>query len=327
VLLLDDLRTSEIGVQSIAHSVVQLEQVTASYGGERRRMRVQKVRGVAFRGGHHDFVIRRGGLTVFPRLVAAEHCEAFGQDIVASGIPELDVLLGGGLRFGTSVLLVGPAGAGKSVLSTQYAIAAARRGERSACYIFDEAIPTFLTRSDGLGLPIREPLASGLVTLQQLAPAELSPGEFDHRVRQAVEQGARLIVIDSLSGYLNAMVEAHLVIIQLHELLSYLSARGVLTLLTVAQHGFVGDQMHTPIDVSYLSDAVILMRYFESAGRLRQAISVVKKRDGAHERTIRELQLGPGVRVGQPLHDFQGVLAGTPVYLGHQRDLLADGDR
>jgi circadian clock protein KaiC len=326
VLLLDDLRNSELGVQSIAHSVVQLEQLALGYGSERRRLHVQKLRGVAYRGGHHDFIIRRGGLAVFPRLVAADHREDFDQTLVPSGVAELDVLLGGGLRFGTSVLLVGPAGAGKSVLTTQYAVAAAQRGERTACYIFDEAIATLLTRSDGLGIPIREPLGSGLVSVQQLAPAELSPGQFDHLVRQAVETGARLIVIDSLNGYLNAMAEAQLVMIQLHELLSYLSARGVLTLMTLAQHGFVGDQVQTPLDISYLADVVMLMRYFEAAGRLRQAISVIKKRDGAHERTIRELRLGPGVSVGPPLREFQGVLTGAPLYLGPERELFNSGN-
>ena len=234
-------------------------------------------------------------------------------------------MLGGGLHWGTSALLMGPAGVGKSVLATQYATAAAERGQRAAIYVFDEGVPTFLARADGLGLHLREHVANGQITIQQLAPAQLSPGEFDSLVRRAVEaRGARVVVIDSLNGYLNAMVDVDLVLVQLHELLSYLNARGVLTLLTVAQHGFVGDQIQSPLDVSYLADTVVLLWYFESAGRLRQAISAVKKRNGAHERTIREFRLGPGVRVGQPLREFQGLLAGAPVYLGPEHALSDD---
>jgi circadian clock protein KaiC len=325
VLLLDDVQPSGDGVQSISHSVVQLEQAPRGYGAERRRLRVMKLRGVSYLGGYHDFVMQTGGLTVFPRLVAAEHHEPFTPGLVSSGLQELDALLGGGLHWGTSALLMGPAGVGKSVLATQYATAAAERGQRAAIYVFDEGVPTSLARADGLGLHLREHVANGQITIQQLAPAQLSPGEFDSLVRRAVEaRGARVVVIDSLNGYLNAMVDVDLVLVQLHELLSYLNARGVLTLLTVAQHGFVGDQIQSPLDVSYLADTVVLLRYFESAGRLRQAISAVKKRNGAHERTIREFRLGPGVRVGQPLREFQGLLAGAPVYLGPEHALSDD---
>ncbi len=327
VLLLDDVHPAGDGVQSIAHSVAQLERSVPAYGSQRRRLQIVKVRGVAYSGGYHDFIIRRGGLTVFPRLVAAEGSETFTPESVPSGVDELDALLGGGLDRGTSALLIGPSGVGKSTVAIQYVRAMAERGQVAAVHLFDEGVPTFLARADGLGLPLREHVAQGRITLHQLAPAQLSPGEFDFLVRQAIDaQGARVVVIDSVNGYLNAMVEAHLVTVQLHELLSYLGARGVLTLLTVAQHGFIGEQVQAPLDVSYLADTVLLLRYFESAGRLRQAISVVKKRNGAHEHSIRELRLGPGVRIGQPLREFQGVLAGAPVYLGSEQALLDDRD-
>ena len=327
VLLLDDVHDAGEGVQSIAHSVVRLEQTAPVYGSERRKLHVVKLRGVGYRGGYHDFVITTGGLVVFPRLVATEHPEAGVAGSASSGVDELDALLGGGLRWGTSALFIGPAGVGKSITATQYVRAAAARGEAGAVYVFDESVSTFLARAEGLGLGLGGYVDPGLVTLQQLAPAQLSPGEFDHHVRRAVEdRGARIVVIDSLNGYLNAMAEERLVLVQLHELLSYLSARGVLTLVTVAQHGLVGDQVQSPLDISYLADTVVLLRYFEAAGRLRQAISVVKNRVGAHEHTIRELRLGPGIRVGQPLHDFQGVLAGAPTYLGSERALIGNGD-
>jgi circadian clock protein KaiC len=242
-------------------------------------------------------------------------------------VAELDHLLSGGLDRGTSTLLVGPAGVGKSVLASQYAVSAAERGEPVAIYIFDESRATFLKRSNGLGLDLRDHVAEGRIILQQLDPAQISPGEFDHWVRKAVtDLGARVVVIDSLNGYLNAMAEEHFVLVQLHELLSYLGQQGVLTLLTLAQHGMVGDRTESPLDVSYLADTVVLLRYFEAAGSLCKAISVVKKRSGAHERTIRELRLGPGVQVGRPLREFQGVLSGSPTYLGSERALLHNGD-
>jgi len=327
VLLLDELNPPGAGVQSISHSVIQLGHHTPDYGAERRHLRILKVRGVPYRGGYHDFVIQTGGLRVFPRLVAAEHAEPFEAHLISSGVEALDSLVGGGLHGGTSTLLIGPAGVGKSVVTMQYAAAAAARGERTTIYVFDETVATYLTRADGLQLPLREYVASGHVVLEQLAPAQLSPGEFDYRVRRAVESGrAALVVIDSLNGYLNAMEEARSVLVQLHELLSYLNARGVLTLLTVAQHGLIGDQIQSPLDVSYLADTVLLLRYFEAAGQLRKAMSVVKKRSGGHEHTIRELRLGPGVHIGQPLTEFQGVLAGAPQYLGSEQALLHNGD-
>ena len=317
VLLLDGVNEGGNGVESVAHSVLALERVAPDYGTERRRLHLLKVRGSRYRGGYHDYLIRTGGITVFPRLIAAEHEDGFAPAQVSSGVPALDVLFGGGLDRGTSTLLVGPAGVGKSVLTTQYAAAAAERGDRTAMYVFDESLQTLLRRSEGLGIGLTEYVREGRVSPRRLDPAQLSPGEFDHLVRQAVEvEGARLVVIDSLNGYLNAMAEEHAVIVQLHELLIYLGQQGVLTLLTIAQHGLVGDRHESPLDVSYLADTVVLLRYFEAAGELRQAISVVKKRSGPHERTIRELKLGPGVRVGDPLHQFQGVLAGSPDYLG-----------
>ncbi len=329
VLLLDSLDDQDAGsgLASVAHSVLRLYQMAPDYGVERRRLRVVKLRGTLFRGGYHDFVIQTGGLQVFPRLVAAEHGEPFPAARMASGVEEVDRLLGGGLDCGTSALLVGPAGAGKSVLATQYAVAAAAREEGVAIYVFDESLRTFLSRAEGLGLHLGEAVAAGHVRLRQLDPAQLSPGEFDHLVRQAVErEQAHLVVVDSLNGYLNAMAEERAVVVQLHELLSYLRQQGVVTLLTVAQHGLVGEAMAAPLDISYLADTVVLLRYFEAAGQLRQAISVVKHRTGAHERTIRELRLGPGVRVGPPLQEFQGVLAGAPVYLGAARSLLDNGE-
>lgn len=326
VLLLDGTNEGDAGLESVAHSVLRLQQTIPEYGRERRRLRVEKLRGSIYRGGYHDFVIETGGLHVFPRLIAADHAGPSPSDPVLSGLPELDSLLGGGLDRGTSALLIGPAGVGKSSLVAQYAVSAAQRGENVAMYVFDEGVSTALHRAAGLGMNLSGGVENGRILLQQLDPAQLSPGEFDNRVRQAVElHRARVVVIDSLNGYLNAMAEEHSVLIQLHELLSYLNQRGVLTLLTLAQHGLVGEVAQSPIDVSYLADTVILLRYFEAGGQLRQAMSVVKKRSGNHERSIRELRLGPGVRVGPPLVDFQGVLSGAPLYLGSVKRLLAIG--
>lgn len=327
VLLLDGIDSPEIAIESVAHSVVHLEQFTPQYGGERRRLRVVKLRGGRYRGGFHDAAIHTGGIVVFPRLIAAEHHEPFAPGVVSSGVPELDSLLGGGLDWGTSTLLMGPAGVGKSVLATQYAIAAAERDEYAAIYIFDESLQTFVSRTEGLGMCLRKHIESGHIRVRQLDPGQLSPGEFDHIVRQLVEEDrARVVVIDSLNGYLNAMLEERYMLVKLHELLTYLGQRGVLTLLTVAQHGLIGERTESPLDVSYLADTVIVLRYFEATGQIRKAISVIKKRSGAHERAIRELKLGPGVRVGLPLREFQGVLTGSPSYVGPERALLHNGD-
>jgi circadian clock protein KaiC len=322
VLLLDDMTSAnqDLQVQSIAHGAVRLEQMFPEYGAERRRLMVLKYRGVRFRGGYHDFIIKRGGIEIFPRLIASEHRRAPIAEKLASGITELDALLGGGIERGTSTLIVGAAGTGKSSLAAKFAAAATARGEFAALFIFDESINTLLSRADGLGIELRKPVEDGRVTIQQVDPAEMSPGEFAHSIRRAVDrQHASVVVIDSLNGYLNAMPEERFLIIQLHELLTYLGQAGVATILIGAHQGLIGSQMTSPVDASYLADAVILMRYFESKGEVRQAISVVKKRGGAHERTIRELRLeSGGIVVGQPLSEFRGVLTGVPSLEGER---------
>ena len=330
VLLLDDLTstTDDLQLQSIAHGVVSLEQLSPEYGAERRRVRVTKLRGQKYRGGYHDFLIETGGLSVFPRLVASEHGQSQARGLLKAGVESLDSLLGGGLPFGSSAVLLGPAGSGKSTLSLQYAITAAERGERTAVFAFDERIETMLDRTSGLGMDLASHYESGLVTILPVNTAELSPGEFAHHVRRACDgtdgsPAARIVVVDSLNGYLNAMPEERHLIAQLHELLTYLGHKGVVSFLVVAQHGLLGSHMDSPIDTTYLADAVILFRYFEAMGEVRQALSVVKKRSGGHERTIRELRIDHGgIRVGEPLRDFHGVLAGTPVYRGPDGPLM-----
>ena len=304
-------------LQSLVHGVIAMEQLAPLYGAERRRLRVVKMREVQYRGGFHDMVIRKGGVQIFPRLIAAEHHQAFVSESVSSGVSELDALLGGGLDRGTSTLLIGPAGSGKSTIAMQYAVCAAERNERAAYYTFDEGLETLLERAHKLGLPLSEQIASKRVLAKQIDPAELTPGEFVSTVREAVERaGVTLLVIDSLNGFLQAMPEEHFLATQLHELLSFLRQRGVLTLLLMAQHGFVG-RMEGPLDVSYLADTVMLTRYFEASGRVRKALSVLKKRSGSHEDTIREFAVTErGLRVGEPLSGFHGVLTGVPEYDG-----------
>ncbi|MCA1434235.1 AAA family ATPase [Bradyrhizobium sp. BRP20] len=319
VVLLDDLSSSQDDLQlhSIAHGVVMLEQLAIDYGAERRRLRVIKMRGIRFRGGFHDFTIAQGGLRIFPRLVAAEHHRSFDGEMVTSGNPELDQLLGGGLERGTNALLLGAAGVGKSSVALTYAIAAAERGEHAVFFAFDEGRGTVEARARALGLPLDKHLASGKIRFQQIDPAELSPGEFAATLRRSVEvDNARIIVIDSLNGYLNAMPDERFLVLQMHELLSYLAQQGVLTILILAQHGLVGP-MDTPLDLSYLSDAVVMLRYFEFAGTVRRALSVVKKRSGGHEHGIREFRLGSsGIKLGPPLHEFSGIFSGNPRYTG-----------
>jgi circadian clock protein KaiC len=328
VLLLDD-RTSQAGdlqLQSLAHGVVTLEQLAPEYGAERRRLRIIKMRGVRFQGGYHDFIIATGGLRIFPRLVAAESRLEASYGSASTCIQRLDALLGGGLDRGTSSLFIGPAGAGKSAIATQIAVAAAARGEHVAMYLFDEGLETFRRRAAGLGADVTDHVASGHLTLTQVDPAELSPGEFAERVRTAVvENRASVVVIDSLNGYLNAMPEERFLLAQLHELFMFLRQHGVLAISVVAQHGLVG-QMQTPVDLSYLADNVLLLRFFEARGAVRQAISVLKKRSGPHEKTIRELRLeSSGITVGEPLVEFQGVLTGVPVYQGRSAAPSAGG--
>ncbi len=328
VVLLDDLSGADSGglqLHSISHGVVLLEQLAIEYGAERRRIRVLKMRGINFRGGYHDFAIRRGGLEIFPRLVAAEHHADFLGEFVPSGSEELDRLLGGGLERGTNALLIGAAGVGKSSLALTYAIAAAKRGDHAVFFAFDEGRGTLEARARTIGLPLTELIQNGSIRFQQIDPAELSPGEFAANVRKSVEvDGARVIIIDSLNGYLNAMPDGRFLILQMHELLTYLNQQGVLTLLVLAQHGLVGP-METPLDVSYLSDAVLMLRYFEYGGVVRRALSVVKKRSGHHEHTIREFRLTPqGVEVGPPLVNFSGIFSGTPQYTGDPEPLMSD---
>jgi circadian clock protein KaiC len=330
VLLLDD-RTSTDGdlqVQSIAHGVLMLEQLAMEYGAERRRIRVVKLRGSRYRAGFHDFKIQTGGIEVYPRLVAADYRQPFAHESVSSSVPELDALLGGGLDRGTSTLVMGPAGSGKSSIAAQFVACAAKRGELAAAFIFDEGINIHMARAAGLGNDIRGEVESGRIRIQQIDPAELSPGEFAHIVRRVVEQDkARIVVIDSLNGYLQAMPDERFLTAQMHELLTYLNQQGVVTLLVMAQHGFMGAQMVTPVDVSYLADTVIMLRYFEAAGAVRRAISAVKKRTGFHEDTIRELRLtSKGIIVGAPLTEFQGVLTGVPVYSGRSDSLKMESN-
>jgi circadian clock protein KaiC len=324
VLLLDDLTTeaNDKTVHSVAHGVVRLEELAPDYGAERRRMRVIKYRGRRFRGGYHDFAIVTGGVRVFPRLVSAEHKGIFARDVVPTDSPELNALLGGGVQRGSSLLVLGPAGAGKSLLLLTFVRTAIDRGERAAMFVFDEELGLLIQRAAGLGIDLQKMIDDGALVLEQVDAAELSPGEFSERVRVCVEKhGARTVVVDSLNGYQAAMPGEHALVLHMHELLQYLNRQGATTLLTVAQHGLVGD-MKSPVDLTYLADTVVLLRYFEAVGRVRRAISVVKKRTGAHEDTIREYQIGArGFTLGRPLENFQGVLRGVPKMVG-EADLL-----
>jgi circadian clock protein KaiC len=325
VLMLDDLTTesTDRAVHSIAHSVIHLDQLAPIYGGERRRLRVVKCRGQAFRNGYHDFIIQSGGVRVFPRLVAAEHRKDFSGELVKSGIGELDHLVGGGLAAGSSTLIIGPAGTGKSLLVLQYLSYAVLSGERAALFVFDEELGLLFARAKALGIDLAQMREKKQLFVEQMDAAELSPGEFLHRARAAVErEQISAIAIDSLNGYHAAMPEEQYLTLHLHELLQYLNRRGATTFLTIAQHGMVGE-MRQNVDVTYLADTVIMLRFFEAFGRVRRAISVVKKRTGAHEDTIREFRIGQrGFTVGEPLEEFQGVLRGVPEYLGKSAPLL-----
>lgn len=324
VLLLDD-RTSETGdmqLQSLAHGVLSLQQLPPEFGGDRRRLRVTKLRGAPFRSGYHDFEIVTGGLAVYPRLVASEHHEAFERTSLSSGLKELDDLLGGGVARGTSTILMGPAGTGKSSIAALYASAAAARGDRVAMFIFDEQRELLIRRADALGMQMRKHVASGRISIRQIDPAEMSPGQLACIAQQLVEHDdARMIVIDSLNGYLQAMPAERHLYIQLHEMLTYFGQCGATTLLVMAQNGIVGS-MQSPVDVSYIADSVVLLRYFEAEGRIRKAISVIKKRVGTHENTIREISFDQrGITVGAPLSEFRGVLTTVPEYFGTREKL------
>jgi len=325
VLLLDDLTGpgDDQQLQSIAHGVVHLEQLATEYGAERRRLRVLKMRATEYRGGLHDFRIRRGGMDVFPRLIAAEHHAEFEEREASSGIASLDQLLGGGLPYGSSTLLTGPAGVGKSTVGLSFCVAAAARGERSALFLFDETVAMIKTRARKLNMPLEPHIDAGLITVRQIDPAELSPGEFASAIRQAVEGKdgmglpAKLVLIDSLNGYLNSMSEEKQLTSQLHELFKYTSQQGILMLVTLSQAGMGVAAMRSPVDSTYLADNVVMFRNFESFGQIRRAIAVTKKRSGEHELTLRELRMGSqGISTSEPLHDFQGVLTGVPTYHG-----------
>jgi circadian clock protein KaiC len=311
----------ESQVQTIAHGVIILEVLPREYGITRRRLEVLKVRASSFRQGYHDYVIAKGGLCVFPRLVSGEHrADPVPQENLTSGIAELDSLFCGGVQRGTSTLVVGPTGCGKSTICAQFVNSAAARGEKSAVYTFDETRQSFRDRSRSLGLDLDSYLDSKVIHLEQVDPAELSPGEFIDRIRRGVErEGWRIVVIDSLNGLMNSMSEERALIMQLHEALSYLNQVGVATFLVLAQYGLLGSGLSSPTDVSYLADNVLLLRYFEAAGEVRQALSVMKRRSGPHERSIREMRISnTGVMIGDPLKNFMGVLTGTPEYTGGQ---------
>ncbi|GLS46630.1 circadian clock protein KaiC [Methylobacterium brachythecii] len=325
VLMLDDMTadSKDRAVHSIAHGVIRLEELAPDYGAERRRLRVIKYRGQRFRGGYHDFTIATGGVKVFPRLVSLEHKTTFARDPLTCGIPELDALLGGGIDTGSSALILGPAGTGKSLFSIQYVCAAVARGERAAMFIFEEELGLLFERTKAMGFDLESMRDQGKLVIEQVDAAELSPGEFAHRVRSVVDDlQAKTVVIDSLNGYQAAMPEENALILHIHELLQYLNRQGATTFVTVAQHGLIGD-MRSPVDVTYLADTVILLRYFEATGQVRRAISVVKKRTGAHEDTIREYRItGTGLRVGEPLRKFQGIFRGVPTVVENQGPFL-----
>ena len=322
VLLLDDRTNTDrdLQLQSIAHGVLCLENLPRDYGVKRRRLEVLKLRGSSFREGFHDYGIKKGGLAIYPRLIAAEHRAPFVREQISCGIPELDALVGGGIDRGTSTLVMGPAGAGKSTISAKYALAAMARGEPAAVYLFDEGVPSYLARLKSLGFDGEPFLKNGLFLLHQIDVAELSPGEFVDLVHRAVEvDGAKVVIIDSLNGFMNAMPGEKYLPMQLHEMTTFLNQKGVASFMVLAQHGLVGRDMQTPVDVSYLADSVILLRFFEARGEIKQAISMVKKRSGYHERSIRELRLNHGIIVGKPLLDFKGVLSGIPDVLVRKR--------
>ncbi|HEX8848810.1 MAG TPA: ATPase domain-containing protein [Gemmatimonadaceae bacterium] len=328
VLLLDDRSAPETDLQlhSIAHGVVVLEQLPTEYGAERRRMQVKKLRGVRFRGGYHDFRIRTGGIEVYPRIAATTvGAPEIGENL-QSGSPELDALLGGGISRATSTLITGAAGTGKTVVSAMYAAAACARGEKVEMFMFDERRATFLARSRLLGFDFDGAFASGQLVIRQIEPTEMSPGEFATEVVRAVEErGVSLVCLDSVNGYMHAMPAERLLVVQIHELLTYLANHGVTTVMTLVQSGIFGSPVDQAAEVSYLADTVILLRYFEFAGTVRQAISVVKKRSGDHERSIRECRIEQGgFRVGAPLEGFAGVLTGVPRYIGGSAPLMVD---
>jgi circadian clock protein KaiC len=322
-ILLDD-KTSVQGdqqVRSVAHCVISLQHTDSEYGAERRLVRVLKYRGVPFRRGPHDYSILTGGIVVYPRIVAAETRQLTRRAQVGSGLPALDMLLGGGIEEGSSTLVSGPPGTGKSSVAVQFVKAMTDRGQRAALFLFEESFNTLLNRSEGIGLDLHTPYESGLLTVHQIDPAEMSPGEFSHAVCGAADEGARVVVIDSLNGYMNAMPEAGFLATHLHEILTYLGQRGVVSFLVGVQQGIVGNNMSTGMDASYIADNVLILRYFEAQGAVQKAISVFKKRGSAHETTLRRFDITErGITVGPVLSNFQGVLTGVPTILGHNKN-------
>jgi circadian clock protein KaiC len=327
VLMLDDLtaEAADKTVHSVAHGVLRLEELAPAYGAERRRTRIMKYRGVKFRGGYHDVTITTGGLNVFPRLVASEYRSDFKRTTMSSGIAKFDKLLGGGIEAGSNTLILGPAGTGKSLAAIMFIVAAVARGEKAALFVFDEELGLLFARMKGLGIDLEAMQRAGSLFIEQVDAAELSPGEFAHRVcRRVDDDHIKTVVIDSLNGYQAAMPEENSLILHIHELLQYLNRRGAATFMTVAQHGLVGE-MKAPVDVTYLADTVILLRYFEALGTVRRAISIIKKRTSAHESTIREYRIDSrGLTIGEPLDGFQGILRGVPIYLGEGQPLLQE---
>lgn len=319
VLMLDDNAADpgDVQLHSIAHGVISLDNLVHDYGGNRRRMRIAKMRGIKFREGYHDFTLDTGGLHVYPRLVAAEHHMEFTNEVRSTGTTGLDALLGGGLLPGTNALMIGPSGVGKTTTVVSCLIAALERGERCVYYVFDETLTTLIIRCATLGMHLAPHVKSGLLTLRQIDPAEISPGEFASDVRQSVEKkGCKYVAIDSLNAYLQAMPGERYLLLQMHELLGYLNQQGVITMLVLGQHGIIGE-VQNDIDISYLSDVVVLFRYFEHNGEVLTAVTAVKSRASAHERSIRQFRLGSkGVEVGEALRDFEGVLSGLPAYRG-----------
>jgi circadian clock protein KaiC len=320
VLFLDDLTagTDTMGIESLAHGVISLHRHSPDYGIARRQVNVQKIRGVRFREGNHDLILRRGGMVIFPRLVAAEHHSPFDRKCIASGIEGLDLLLGGGLDRGTSNMFMGPPGTGKSTLTAKFLSVSAAKGEKGLLFTFDETIGTLLSRAEQLGLNLEPHIASGLIEIQQINSAEISPGELAHRISLAVTQHqVRIVVIDSINGYLNAMPAERHLDLQLHELLAFLNQQGVVTIMVLAQQGIMGSAMQASVDLTYLADTVLLLRHFEDRGTVKQAVSVIKKRSGNHERTIREISVAQGeITVGDPLSNMHGVLTGVPKIMG-----------
>lgn len=306
--------SSDLHLDALAHGGIILDSLAHHLGPDRRRLRVQKYRARRFESGWHDFTIATGGMEVFPNIVASDHDREPARGIFPSGNDQLDALLGGGLNKGSSTAVIGPSGAGKSSLSTQFVIAGAERGSKGAIFVFDETETSFLERSEGLGFQLQPWIDKGLLSLRQMDVAAMSPGEFMQMLKKEVEHNnLSVIVIDSLNGYILSMPDESYLVIQLHELFSYLTKKGVTTFFTVAQHGLIGSQMERTPDVSYLADNVIMLRFFELQGQVRRALSIMKKRRGSHEATIREMRLGEhGITLTEPLSDMQGVLTGVP---------------